>query len=788
MRQKIDFADSSSDDELHQELHDAAARERRKNPHGMNESSIRTEAKTATSGKLSSTNRKEEGTGVVKSLFSSSSSSDDEDDEKGHHKESSAAQSDDSGPVLSINKEYAAKYDVVKRQKELHRLTSKYGSKYMEDEEDEEEDEEDDEAVLLTKEKELAFAKALYAVKHPEKAKKSVEPIFSSPEEQLEYNTRVFEEAMKVKNKKKKLHTLADEYQRSVKVTAEGEDAPAVDNTSGAKRLVPRSEKEKALRDAFLKSAEEVGDFSATRKDPPSSTKAGVGNREGDDDDPTSAEAKKLLMEAFGDTEENEEEAFIKTYFLKELWKSDGTSEGEVDYKALAEAEEQEMFYDDAEVWEHKYQERKYRHEEDLEQVDHVQTFPRPIGEAAEGLLRKHDTTRKDARQRRLERIAEARQRQVEELKRLKHLKRQEIDHQRALIASVSGLSRKSGATAEEKEEMALARLKDVWSEKDFDAPFDPVEFDKKMASIFNDDYYNEDNMDDEEMQYMEAELDGTDEDEEEDKIGEGRKKAQLKALADDPDLFNAESVDAAKEMEEQQKTKKKKIPATDFLDAGSAPHKDRTLEDPLDILYPSASLHHLEDASFQKRRELEHATAQGASEELLEKLKRELREKEEAYLQLHHVTTDSMPFRYREVPQEDFTLSVEEILARDDRQLNMIAPMNCYAAYLDKFSNERDRRRIEARRRKGLREIGPERGSRRYRNVSSTAVLDESISEKEGLEIAERLEKKLKEKERDEYASPHPKKSRKDYTGEKTATASAKPYNAHKEKKQRKF
>lgn len=789
MRKQVQFDDSSDDDEnLSAELAQAAERERKKNPHAL-------QGKANPPKDLSSLSDVTYAEKITKKSLFSSSSDDDSDDERIGRKSaqtkdgaSTGKKDKDGESRLPINRAYAEKYEFVKRQKELHSLTSKYGKRMQLDEssEEDEEDEEDDEAVLLTREKELAFAKALYAVRHPEKAELQKEKsFFPPPEEQLEYNTKVFEEAVEKKKKKRKGHTLADEYQRAVMASAEGklpEDLGTVENTSGSKRLAPRTEKEKALRDAFLKSAEEIDDFSAVPKAAlePSEDDGGVQKKKravgSSTTEEEEEEARRLIAEALDDEGVNEDEIFIKNFFANELWRTDDNeNENEIDYKALAEAEQQEMFYDDAEVWEHKYQENKYRHEEGIEEASHVQTFPRPIGEAAEGLLRKQDTSRKDARQRRMERIAAAKQREVEELKRLKHLKRQEIENQRALIASVSGLSKKraggdGGMDDMSDEDEALARLKEVWSEKDFDAPFDPVEFDKKMAKIFNEEYYNEENVDENEIQYMEEELDNLDDDEKDFGDGKADSKAKLKEVIEEPELFHTESLEEAKKMVSQTMRKNKKTqPKVDSEDPFAAAFlEDAALggtsstglgSDTLALLYPSASIQQLENASFQKRQELEGLLGDNneknksgpSNEEVLEKLKRELKEKEEAYLNLHHEVGSSMPFRYREVPPEDFTLSVEEILARDDRQLNMIAPMNCYAAYLDKASNERDRRRIENRRRRGFREIGSERGSRRYGDVAKTAILDESISEKEGMEIAERLKKRLEEEMKDD-------------------------------------
>lgn len=798
MRKKVVFDDSSSEEDS---LSDQLFQSKERSPTKKGSQSLKENATPSMS---------------KKTLFSSSS--DDDDDNVGF---STVKKKENNGSTgLSINKAYATKYNEVKRAKELHTLTSKYGKrvKLEEGEYSDEEDEEDDDAVLLTKEREIAFAKALYAVRHPEEP--ITENFFSSPEQQEAYNAQMFKEAMKKKRSKGKERFLSDEYQRAVLASASGnllDETETVENTSGSKKLVPRNEKEKALRDAFLKSAEEVEDFSVHPKE---SIKRDNEDKKGDEeDDRERAEARRLVEKAMSSTGEeslNEEEVFLKNFFVNELWKREKNSDGNtIDFQSLAEAEELEAFYEEAEEWEHKFQEKKYRHEEEMEAASHVMTYPRPIGEAAEGLLRKQDTSRRDARQRRRERIVEARLRQVEELKRLKHLQKQEINKQRALIASVAGLinrnGRKHGGIAnddkggkphlnyngsekatrdlsqseqeqeDEEEEKQLTRLKQVWSEKDFDAPFDPVEFDKKMSMIFNDEYYDERNVDENEIEFMEAELDELDdtlgdlkkEDGEKDgkkgshKKNESfshrqKKKELLEELWETPDLFLAESLEEAKRQSNSPMTSRGSADSSPFMPLTND-MEEFSSTSAFSLLYPTSSLPHVAEEHYRNGMEGElvkgnanhydtlegeahdRTLGQTASEnEVLEKLQKGLKEKEDAYYRLHQENATTLPFRYREVPPESFSLSVEEILARDDRQLNMIAPMNCYAAYLDKGSNERDRRRIENRRRRGFRELESTRRSRRYGEVRKTAILDESITEEDGRKIAERLRSRL--------------------------------------------
>lgn len=126
---------------------------------------------------------------------------------------------------------------------------------------------------------------------------------------------------------------------------------------------------------------------------------------------------------------------------------------------------EDEEAVDEMEEYERRH---NFRYEE--EGSSHIVTHARDIP----GSLRRKDTKRSEIRQRRTERKEDERQQKIEELKRLKNLKKQEIWDKLHQIKEMTG-NEKIG-----------------FDEVDLDKDFDPKEWDSKMSSAYNDDYYKE--------------------------------------------------------------------------------------------------------------------------------------------------------------------------------------------------------------------------------------------------------------------------------------------------------
>lgn len=98
----------------------------------------------------------------------------------------------------------------------------------------------------------------------------------------------------------------------------------------------------------------------------------------------------------------------------------------------------------------------------------HLLTYPRDI----DGLVRKTDDRRKQARQRKADRKAAIENERVSEIRRLKNLKRAEMDQQVLELQRVSG----------HQDQRALSLL--------VDGDFDPAVYDAAMAATFDEGFY----------------------------------------------------------------------------------------------------------------------------------------------------------------------------------------------------------------------------------------------------------------------------------------------------------
>jgi protein KRI1 len=270
----------------------------------------------------------------------------------------------------------------------------------------------------------------------------------------------------------------------------------------------------------------------------------------------------------------------------------------------------------------------------------------------------------------------------------------------RKKIGDIAGL--KSGGKKGAKPNMADedaeedARVAALLSQKALEEDFDPETFDKQMNALFNDDYYNA--IDDNEVAILEEE------------------DADFIDSDDEGDEVPGSNAPAKPHQSTRRSLKSKDVP--------------EALMDEADLLYPTQTIAAAVSRQTHKGAQNPGLTAQ--------ELEAQLEEKMDEYWRLHYHTVAGgvrTRFKYRDVNQERFGLNDEDILMMDDRTLNMIAPFNSYATYLNRQQNMKDRFKA-MHRRKNIRTLNPERQSRRYK--TNTVVVDpDRLTEEEGIRIA---------------------------------------------------
>ncbi|KAI4304185.1 hypothetical protein MLD38_039734 [Melastoma candidum] len=228
------------------------------------------------------------------------------------------------------------------------------------------------------------------------------------------------------------------------------------------------NEEQDENRRAFLEAVE------ATDEDGDSSDLLVEKKREdgGRDDKDDAVEFEKRVEEYFGTKEKlDENEAFLKDYFLNEMWIDKGGKK-EV---GVGDEELEELEDDEEEIWKQEDYENTFRHEEDLSDV--IWGHSRSV----DGSVRKVDNARKKQRKSKEERLKAAELERKEELKHLKNLKKEEMKEKLKKLREISGIGEGEAC------QLDYAVLED---------DFDPDKHDQVMKRVFDEKYYAAEDVD----------------------------------------------------------------------------------------------------------------------------------------------------------------------------------------------------------------------------------------------------------------------------------------------------
>lgn len=172
------------------------------------------------------------------------------------------------------------------------------------------------------------------------------------------------------------------------------------------------------------------------------------------------AKELKPLKDFWGSNKIPKADLFLRDYIINKRYVEAGEVPSYDDIVGLSD-DEQEV--EKQSEYEHKY---NFRFEEPDE--DFIKRFPRNI----EDSVRAQDNARKEKRKEREERKQKEKELKMKELRELQSVRKREIEQKLLLLKEVTG-----------NEDLPL-------KEDDLNSDFDPDEHDRRMAEMFNNDYY----------------------------------------------------------------------------------------------------------------------------------------------------------------------------------------------------------------------------------------------------------------------------------------------------------
>ncbi|CAG8640356.1 9921_t:CDS:10, partial [Scutellospora calospora] len=374
-------------------------------------------------------------------------------------------------PTLTINKEFAKKYEERKRGEELSKLKEKYGdSDLSEDEDDSSSEDEDEYGELITPEIDSQIMKTISAIRTKDPKVYDLNSNFFADEEIQKARQNWLD-----KRKKKKLEKPVHLKDYSRKILLESGGIIEDNEPEIVIDLTPMDEEQK-LKEEFKEAASKFNindddDFLVQRSQTAEELKAEeedyqaflLESMTGNNKD---SEFIRQWQDYNNDPAVNKDEAFLIDYILNRGWIDKNATRIPTYEELISEHHDKEddEFDEAADNFESQH---NFRFEE--EGGTKVATYSRNV----DGSVRRSDNNRKIQRQMRSERKSDEKKRKMEELKRLKNLKKKEIFDKLQKIKEITG-----------NESVGF-------DEVDLEEEFDPEKYDEKMKNVFDDSYYD---------------------------------------------------------------------------------------------------------------------------------------------------------------------------------------------------------------------------------------------------------------------------------------------------------
>jgi len=561
--------------------------------------------------------------------------------------------------TLKVNEKFARRFEHNERRKEEHRLKERVGKEYLlkqmyhrtreladedEDDEDESSSSESDEGEIEEK-REKQFVEVLEKLKNKDPS--VYDPtmkVYESDSSSSDDDDQKKKKKKKTTKKKKKM-TLREVQARDL--LKGGAEAYETDNDSDDddglgkrnKNAGPSYvEEQEELKNAFKKAAKVNKDDSNSEDDDDDEDEIGGLVMKKRAEKMMIGENKSKLAEVLKDEDE-----FLKDYMLNRKW-TDVNAEEHHNNDDDDRSESSEEDLERQEQFEHEY---NFRFEEP------GGTSIRSHARNIDGTVRREDTRRKDNRISVKERKKTERQKLMEEVKRLKNLKREEIRSKIDLISKIGGIS---GRDAE--------KIADLTSE------FDPEAHDRVMKEMYDKEGENDEDayqeLEDEDGNPIKPEFEDLDD--------------ELKALMKAPEEVNAKENERFEKIRKNMAKVDAKLQAEKELLMNND-DEDEDDEDEDDEKKTKKNDKDGDDKATNNNKEEENIFSKRA----LKRWKKELQQKMDEFYALDYEDfVDGLPtrFQYREVAPSNYGLTTREILTLEDRDLNQIVSLKKLAPY----------------------------------------------------------------------------------------------------------
>ncbi|XP_070381213.1 protein KRI1 homolog isoform X1 [Dermacentor albipictus] len=389
----------------------------------------------------------------------------------------SDSDSDDVGE-LKLNESYAKNYNRWREKEELQKLKDKYGEDVTLDCSSSSSESEDEDAEELTPALEKKFLETLSALKSKDPKIYDKDTVFFEPKGDADKG-----EPSKEKQKKEKPMFLKD-YERKLIVEKQGvlsdEEGAAGHADSAAQhkqgQFATAAEEEQLKRSFKAALAdfddEDEGSLLQTAK----RSKAIQAEAEEEykkwlkgevDKIHQRKDAEKLgyLHDYWNSSNLDKAEDFLRDYILNKRY---------LERSSLLAAklnDEEDLSADEATLQEQEMFEHKFNYRFEEPDSEFIKKYPRTMQDS----MRRKDDRRKVKRQEVKERKLQEKEQKKEEINRLKALKKKEILEKLQKLKEVTGNDQLGFADA------------------DIEGDFDPQEYDRRMNTIFNSEYYEQD-------------------------------------------------------------------------------------------------------------------------------------------------------------------------------------------------------------------------------------------------------------------------------------------------------